>query len=388
MNKITLWARIRKGESEYKLEKVSTERNGKPIQPQEPENVSRYYFRYTEPVPGSTRGKQVTKAASKGFADAVKMLRYKELELEAAARGLDVPMLADSRPTIARAADQFLKNIATLGKSPSTIYSYTHALDFFKQSCFRVHLDEVLEQDIYNHIAWLLKHVPSRAKEHGYQRNGMVRTHLNFLKAFFLHNGKKFPLPQKLWPKIEERPVEAYTPEQLEKLLSEVTDDEKDLILFMVCTGFRDNEAAHSVWDDVDFRAHTIKVGPKPEMGFTTKNGKVRLIPVPSELLERLRERHDRQKEGALIFPNGKGGADSCLLARCRNAAKRAGYSGRVTLHKFRKTFGTRFAEKHGVRNAQMLLGHESITTTEKYLAETKIARSAVEALFEDVVGK
>jgi integrase len=76
------------------------------------------------------------------------------------------------------------------------------------------------------------------------------------------------------------------------------------------------------------------------------------------------------------------------LLYRVRKAAARAGFKGRVTLHQFRRTFGTRYGEAHGVRNAQLLLGHESIVTTEKYLAGTKIPKPAVEAVFEDVVGK
>ncbi len=109
---------------------------------------------------------------------------------------------------------------------------------------------------------------------------------------------------------------------------------------------------------------------------------------VPAELIERLKERQRREPESALIFPNSNGRPDSALLQRVRRAADRANFVDRVTLHKFRKTFGTRYGEKHGIVNAQHLLGHADIRTTQKYLAETKIPRSAVEALFEDVVGK
>jgi integrase len=387
--KPTLWARIKQGGSEYKLVKVPTERNGKPIQPQEPENAIAFYFRYTEPVPGSTRGNQVTRAAGKGtkFADAVKMLRYKEIELEAAARGLNVPAPTEGRLTLAAAAEQFIKNQTALAKSPSTVDGYTRAVNQFKESCFKRFMDEITQQDIYDHIGWLRKHLPER-KGGGGQRNGTIRTRLSYLSVFFLKNKMENPLPKNEWPKVDERAVEAYTPEEIQVLLSKATDDEYDLILFLLCTGFRDNEAAHSIYDEVSWKAHTITVAPKDEYGFTTKNRKVRVISVPGELIDRLRERRARHPEGALIFPNSKGRPDSALLGRVRAAAKRAGFTGRVTLHKFRKTFGTRYGERHGIVNVQHLLGHADIRTTQKYLAQTKIARSAVEALFEDVVGK
>ena len=43
------------------------------------------------------------------------------------------------------------------------------------------------------------------------------------------------------------------------------------------------------------------------------------------------------------------------------------------------------YGEKFGIVNAQHLLGHADIRTTEKYLAKTKIAASAVEELFSAV---
>ena len=85
-----------------------------------------------------------------------------------------------------------------------------------------------------------------------------------------------------------------------------------------------------------------------------------------------------------MIFPNGKGGPDSALLTRVRAAAERGGYKKYFGLHKFRKTFGTMYGEKFGIVNAQHLLGHADIRTTQKYLAKTKIP-AAVEELFSGV---
>jgi len=104
---------------------------------------------------------------------------------------------------------------------------------------------------------------------------------------------------------------------------------------------------------------------------------------LPADFVQRLRDRRERngvKNDDTLIFPNSNGGVDSCLLARVRNAATRAGYTEHFGLHKFRKTFGTRYADKHGVRTAQKLLGHSNIKTTEKYLAVGTISNGQADS--------
>lgn len=382
MKRITLVARIKlieDGKLKFKFERVETQRRGKPVRPVEPANATTYYLRLT------LNGKQVMQPVGANFQQALLEQRNKEMEVEYAKRGLDVPNLgSDSRRSIADAVEQFVKNQSTLDKASSTVYSYTRSVEAFRDTCRKRYMDEITRQDLLDHVQWMRENVPTRGIG---QQNGTIRARLRYLTVFFTENSMKPPLPMKEWPKVEERRVEAYTSEQIGQLLSKATPDEKDLIEFFLFTGFRDDEAAHSVYADVNFKTHEIKVGPKPEIGFTTKNGKERVVRVPAELIERLRERQQRVP-GVLIFPNASAGVDSALLRRVRAAAQRAKFVGRVTLHKFRKTFGTRYGEKHGIVNAQHLLGHADIKTTQRYMAETKIARSSVEALFEDVVGK
>lgn len=388
--KITLIARIKlpAGSTtkagaplDYGYERLLTEKRGRAVKPNPPSDATHYYVRFTE------GGKRQMKSVGTIFEDAWIAFLNEETRLEASKRGVPVslPGANPDRESISAAAERFIKNQATLGKAPATVYGYTRAVEQFRDSCRKVYLDEITRQDMLDHIVWLRENVPTRS--HG-QQNGTVRTRLQFLTVFFTENGMKNPLPMKDWPKVEERKVEAYTSEQLNALLSAATPDEKDLIFFLVYTGFRDDEVAHALYSDVNFKTGEIKVGPKPEIGFTTKNGKERSVRVPADLTERLQERRERNPEGDLIFPNSKGRPDTALLARVRNAAKRAGYEGKVTLHRFRKTFGTRYGEKHGIVNAQHLLGHASIRTTQKYLAQTKIPAAAVEELFSDVAGK
>jgi integrase len=301
-------------------------------------------------------------------------------------RGLDVPDFTRSdRPTISEAVAQFVKNQAALDKAESTVYGYTRAAEQFRDSCRRLYMDEIDRQTMIDHIGWLRENVATRSFG---DQNNTIRTRLQYLSVFLRENGMTMPLAKRDWPKVEHRNPEAYTTEQVNHLLSKATEDERDLILFFLFTGFRDSEAAHTFWSDVNFKRGTINVSDKPEHGFRIKNRKQRKsdIMLPADFVERLRNRQEKSAaDCALIFPNSNCKPDSALLARVRNAAKRAGFKERVTLHKFRKTFGTRYAEKYGIVNAQRLLGHADIRTTRGYLAETNIPRDAVESLFADI---
>ncbi len=381
--RVTLIARVKKMQGDkptFALEKVETIRRGKPVDPREPELATTYYLRLTED------GKRKMIPAGDSFQAALTALRQKEMQREYTKRGLDVPAFTGGdRPTISDAVAQFIKNQAALDKAASTVYGYTRAAEQFRDSCRRVYMDEIDRQAIIDHMQWLRENVPTR--EHG-QQNGTIRTRLQYLSVFLRENGfLTMPLPKKEWPKIEARKPKAYTGEQVNALLTNATEDEKDLIMFLLTTGFRDNEAAHTYYSDVDFKRGTVNVSDKPQWGFKIKNHKQRKsdITLPADCLARLKARRERNPEGDLIFPNSNDRPDTALLARVRKAAKRAGIKERITLHRFRKTFGTRYGMKHGIVNAQHLLGHADIRTTQLYLAETEIPRAAVEDLFSDV---
>jgi integrase len=379
--KIVLLARVPDGQGNFPFVIIETaNKKGKLTRPVAPEGATAYYLRYSE------HGKRRVEAVGQDIDQAFTAFCNKEVTREYLKRGMDAPALAGSdRPTISEAVAQFIKNQAALDKAPATVYVYTRAAEQFRDSCRRVFMDELDRQAIIDHIQWLRENVPTR--EHG-QQNGTIRARLQYLSVFLRENGfTTMPLPKKEWPKVEARKPKAYTGEQVNALLSKATEDEKDLILFFLTTGFRDNEAAHTFWSDVDFKRGTVNVSDKPKWGFRIKNHKQRKsdITLPADCLARLKARRERCPEGDLIFPNSNGRPDSALLERVRKAAKRAGIKERITLHSFRKTFGTRYGMKHGIVNAQHLLGHADIRTTQLYMAETEIPRAAVEELFSDV---
>jgi integrase len=100
--------------------------------------------------------------------------------------------------------------------------------------------------------------------------------------------------------------------------------------MFLLTTGFRDNEAAHTYWSDVDFKRGTVNVSDKPKWGFKLKNHKQRKsgITLPVDFLARLKARRDRNSDGDLIFPTAmEGRMTLCCLACARPRSVRASKS-------------------------------------------------------------
>ena len=283
--------------------------------------------------------------------------------------------------------EDVIRDREATNSATSTIAQYKHVLRNFRDRCGVLFVDQLGSRKIItDYILWLTNSTPRRTE--GDQINNTVRDRLKKVSAFYKFHGVDFPLPKKEWPTEIEKEVTVYSPKDIERMLSKATEDEKDLILFFLYSGFRDREAACAYYSDIDWKTKTINVRPKPEWGFRIKNKKQRVIPVglPDVLIERLKARMDRYSASTLIFPNSHNRPDDDLIEKVRNAARRAKMKDReVTLHRFRRTFGTRVAERLGVRNAQALLGHADLNTTTRYLAPTATPREAVNGLFDDV---
>ena len=71
------------------------------------------------------------------------------------------------------------------------------------------------------------------------------------------------------------------------------------------------------------------------------------------------------------------------LQTVCREAARAAGLSKRVTVHTLRHSFSTHLLESGtDIRIIQALLGHSSIATTERYLlVSNKVAAATTSPL-------
>jgi len=182
------------------------------------------------------------------------------------------------------------------------------------------------------------------------------------------------------------RREEYLTPEEVWALVRALTaEQDRAMLLCMAMAGLRPGEAVALRWQDADLRAATLRVVQSRTMGVTgaPKSGIGRSVPMPEEVATALGALRDR---GVLTRPvdrvfMGKGGGHvdlDALRDRFNDAQDRAGVDPRRELRQLRNTFGTVCAAA-GVplRTIQEWMGHESITTTERYASHMPRKRDA-----------
>lgn len=155
------------------------------------------------------------------------------------------------------------------------------------------------------------------------------------------------------------------------KLLEAAAPHLKRIVVCALDTGMRLGEILALTWRQVDLSRGVIRVEH-------TKSGKPREIPISDRLRGTL-GRASAHDESVFLGPQGVGVAS---VKTAMNAAlRRAGLANRkYRFHDLRHTFATRLIE-HGVDpfTVQELLGHQSITTTQRYAHPAR--RSKVEAI-------
>lgn len=117
-----------------------------------------------------------------------------------------------------------------------------------------------------------------------------------------------------------------------------------NLMILLGRCGLRKSEALEAKWSDIDTRRHLLKV--------QGKGNKLRHVPILSSWLKQC----------------GVVGSDKIVGSRngCFSYFKRSPFS----FHDFRAFYATKIMNTQGcsIKDAQLMLGHTSIATTQKYL--------------------
>jgi integrase/recombinase XerC len=285
--------------------------------------------------------------------------------------------------TLARAIDEFETYVADARRySRETVRAYSSDLDRFARfwesdfgegSAAKTPLSRVDTLAVRSYLASLHRgRLASRS---------LVR-HLSTLRSFFrwacreghMEKNPARSLPSPRVPKTLPRAMTLPDTERLLDAADEPPFPERDRALFelLYATGMRVSEAAGLDLEDVDFASRLLRV--------TGKGNKERIAPFGEAAEEALaaylpirRERRRRVADpgdGDPVFVNTRGGrlTTRSMARLLKRRLRAAGLPAEISPHALRHSFATHLLEAGAdLRAIQELLGHASLSTTQKY---------------------
>jgi len=288
--------------------------------------------------------------------------------------------------SLSRAIEDFERYVADERRySPRTVRAYRADLDrfagfweseFAQEPASRTALSKLDALSVRSYLASL-----HRAR----LANRSLARHLSTLRAFFrwacreghLEKSPARGLPSPRVPKTLPR---AMTLPDTERLLaadeeeSFVPERERALFELLYATGLRVSEAAGLDLEDVDFEERLVRV--------TGKGSRERIVPFGEAAGDALREylpprgalrhRADAGTRGTdePLFVNARGGrlTPRSMARLLKRRLRAAGLPAEISPHALRHTFATHLLQAGAdLRAIQELLGHASLSTTQKY---------------------
>jgi integrase len=327
-----------------------------------------FYLRWHE------GGKEKWQAVGKDSSTARVAAIRKEREF----RGLAV---TTSAVTLHEATEAFLLE-RMASQDANSVRRWRWELAKFAAVSGKTYLRDVSREDIFTY--WNAFKAEGAAPRTIYNR---VQSLLTFLK----NRGITGLLKSEEMPQYAEKDVDYYgenNPDELKKFFAACDAEEHLAFMFFLYSGCREREVMFACWQDIDFVSRTFTVRPKPDLGFRTKNGKVRLVPLPQILVDGLKTYVLTIPARRLIFVNSQGGAEGHFLYKCKEVALRAGLNcghcvnkkglscakhpvcANWSLHKFRRTWATmHLLSGMPITLLQQYIGHSDLETLNRYLA-------------------
>jgi integrase/recombinase XerC len=290
--------------------------------------------------------------------------------------------------SLSRAIDSFQAYVADERRfSPRTVLAYRTDLDrfanfweteFAHENAGKTPLSRIDTLAVRSYLASL-----HRAK----LSNRSLARHLSTLRSFFRwacreEHLEKNPARGLPAPRIPRTLPRALTLPDTERLLDDtiageegpVPERERALFELLYATGLRVSEAAGLDLEDVDFSARLVRV--------TGKGSRERIVPFGETAAEALRDylparaalrravEDDDPESGEPLFVNARGGrlTTRSMARLLKRRLRAAGLPEEISPHALRHTFATHLLQAGAdLRAIQELLGHASLSTTQKY---------------------
>ncbi|MCS4190717.1 integrase [Salinibacter ruber] len=278
------------------------------------------------------------------------------------------------------AIDQFL-DYKKKTVQPTTIDTYRQQLEAWaKQMPMTYHVLDVQPRDARNYV--YDSDIANATRRKRYR-------HLDVFLGWC--DGEEYldenPIDRVQKPRKEERETPVLDPSDVEKLLDKIDEHRatttdatgrrpdvqwlKDAIVIAMYTGLRRGELVSLKWADVDLDSKRISVRNRGD--FRTKTGDERSVPLRGKALDQLREIKSRrgevqQTKPVLADQKGDPIRPDRATKRFKEFVRMANLDERICLHSLRHSCVS-LLSRRGVstRIIQKIVGHSSITTTERY---------------------
>ncbi len=227
---------------------------------------------------------------------------------------------------------------------------------------------------------------------------GTVKTYHRILKAFcnyLVAEGELDVSPMERIPVPIDRPdqIVPFTNDELDNLLAAANrsnNPKRDhaILLLMLDTGVRASELCALLVGDVDFSASAVRVREG-------KGGKGRTVPfslhTKKAVYQYLRDFQRDTSDGLFLSDRGGGAGDALTRHGLRFLFRRLGVAAKVSgsrcsPHTMRHSMAVNYLREGGnVFALRRILGHESLTMTNRYVALAQVDLSAAHAEFSPV---
>ena len=260
------------------------------------------------------------------------------------------------------------------GLSINSIKSYEYDLNLFKNFIQSNKMSdtpfncrpETVKNYLYNNL--------SNKKSRSQARSiSAIKSYFNYL--IFEGYIKKSPISDIESPKLEKKLPEVLTELEIEKLIKSFDMQQnfgqrnRTIIEVLYGTGIRVSELVNLKLSNIFFKENIIKI--------IGKGNKERFVPLgriaSNEIKKYLKIRDNSiidSKFSDIVFLNryGRGLTRSMIFKIISDSYKRIGLDKKISPHTLRHSFATHLLKNGAdLRTIQIILGHESITTTEIY---------------------
>lgn len=252
--------------------------------------------------------------------------------------------------------DEYLQKLELKKYANNTIKTYVTCFEKFINHYSDLELIEINEQEIRSYLSQLVKEGRS---------NSYINQAVNAIKFYY---EIVLDMPNRFYeierPRKENKLPKVISKEEVKSIIEHTNNiKHRCIVELLYSAGLRRSELLNLKIEDIDSKRMLIRV-------HGAKGNKDRVTLLSETLLEHLRQYFKEWKPRAYLFesPTGERYSGKSIENILKRAAKKARINHHITPHMLRHSFATHLLENGtDLRKIQILLGHNSLQTTEIY---------------------